>query len=116
MLTDLRAKRSSVKKLMAKAEDEGNELERIRYNSKQLAIKVTCNADYGASGSKFFPYYDQIVAGTVTWSSRTLIHFISTVLESNEIFVDKKFIEKTFGEGSCYILKIRPVGGYEIIF
>ena len=94
MLTDLRAKRSSVKKLMAKAEDEGNELERIRYNSKQLAIKVTCNADYGASGSKFFPYYDQIVAGTVTWSSRTLIHFISTVLESNEIFVDKKFIEK----------------------
>lgn len=26
----------------------------------------------------------------------------------------KEMIEKVFGEGSCYILKIRPVGGYEI--
>ncbi len=26
----------------------------------------------------------------------------------------KEMIEKVFGEGSCYILKIRPVGGYEL--
>ena len=26
----------------------------------------------------------------------------------------KNMIEKVFGEGSCYILKIRPVGGYEL--
>jgi len=25
-------------------------------------------------------------------------------------------IEKVFGEGSCYVLKIRPVGGYELKF
>ena len=28
----------------------------------------------------------------------------------------KIFIEKTFGEGSCFLLKIRPVGGYELKF
>ncbi len=28
----------------------------------------------------------------------------------------KTMIEKVFGEGSCYVLKIRPVGGYELIF
>lgn len=26
----------------------------------------------------------------------------------------KDFIESVFGEGSCYVLKIRPVGGYEL--
>lgn len=32
-----------------------------------------------------------------------------------ELISDYKYmIEKVFGEGSCYILKIRPVGGYEI--
>lgn len=28
----------------------------------------------------------------------------------------KTMIEKVFGEGSCYVLKIRPVGGYELKF
>ncbi len=28
----------------------------------------------------------------------------------------KNMIEKVFGEGSCYVLKIRPVGGYELKF
>ncbi|MEE0928675.1 MAG: galactokinase family protein [Acutalibacteraceae bacterium] len=33
----------------------------------------------------------------------------------SELIADYKvMIEKVFGEGSCYILKIRPVGGYEI--
>lgn len=34
-----------------------------------------------------------------------------------EMITDYKvMIEKVFGEGSCYVLKIRPVGGYEIEF
>ena len=41
---------------------------------------------------------------------------IQCFLPTESISEYKKFIEKTFGEGSCYILKIRPVGGYEIIF
>ncbi len=33
----------------------------------------------------------------------------------SELISDYKvMIEKVFGEGSCYVLKIRPVGGYEI--
>lgn len=41
---------------------------------------------------------------------------IQCFLPTESISEYKKFIEMTFGEGSCYILKIRPVGGYEIIF
>ncbi|MBO7218223.1 MAG: galactokinase [Clostridia bacterium] len=41
---------------------------------------------------------------------------IQCFLPTADIGEYKTFIEKTFGEGSCYVLKIRPVGGYEIIF
>ena len=41
---------------------------------------------------------------------------IQCFLPNESIGDYKKFIEKTFGEGSCYILKIRPVGGYELKF
>lgn len=41
---------------------------------------------------------------------------IQCFLPTDSIVEYKEFIEKTFGEGSCYVLKIRPVGGYEIKF
>ena len=41
---------------------------------------------------------------------------IQCFLPTESLNCYKKFIEKTFGEGSCYILKIRPVGGYELKF
>lgn len=94
MLSDLRALRNSVKKELSNAEKEGNELEVIRFNAKQLAIKVVCNAEYGANGSKFFAYYDPIIAGSVTYASRMLIHFLSHVIESNVLYVDLEFLKK----------------------
>lgn len=39
---------------------------------------------------------------------------IQCFIPSEEINEYKSMIEKVFGEGSCYILKIRPVGGYEV--
>lgn len=41
---------------------------------------------------------------------------IQCFLPTESISSYKEFIEKTFGEGSCYVLKIRPVGGYELKF
>ena len=39
---------------------------------------------------------------------------IQCFVPADEISEYKSMIEKVFGEGSCYILKIRPVGGYEV--
>ncbi len=39
---------------------------------------------------------------------------VQCFLPINEIEGYKAFIEKAFGEGNCYVLKIRPVGGYEL--
>ena len=82
MLTDLRFNRNAVKKQMAQAEHDGNEFDAIRYNSKQLAIKVVCNSTYGANGSRFYPYYDPEIGASITWAAREMIH------------VDREFLEK----------------------
>lgn len=39
---------------------------------------------------------------------------IQCFIPSDVIVEYKTLIENVFGEGSCYVLKIRPVGGYEI--
>ena len=39
---------------------------------------------------------------------------IQCFLPIEDIADYKRYIEKTFGEGSCFLLKIRPVGGYEL--
>lgn len=41
---------------------------------------------------------------------------IQCFVPSDMIDSYKAMIEKVFGEGSCYVLKIRPVGGYELKF
>ena len=90
MLSDLRALRSKVKKQM---ESATNSLDKNRYNSKQLAIKVMCNSEYGASNSSYFPYYDTLIGGATTAASRCLIGFLTDVLGSDRLYVDKKFID-----------------------
>ena len=93
MLTDLRFKRNAVKKQMSNAFKTGDEFNGIRYNSKQLAIKVVCNSTYGASGSPFYAYYDPVIGATITWCAREMIHDLTYVLESNKIYVDEQFIK-----------------------
>ena len=94
MLTDLRFTRNAVKKQMAKAEDEGREFDAIRFNSKQLAVKVVCNSTYGASGSRFYAYYDPEIGASITWAAREMIHDLTRVLESDRIYVDKAFLDQ----------------------
>ena len=93
MLTDLRFKRNEMKKKMAEAEKNEDEFNTIRYNSKQLAIKIVCNSTYGASGSSFYAYYDPDIGATITWCAREMIHDLTYVLESEKIFVDEQFIK-----------------------
>lgn len=91
MLSDLRSLRSKVKKQMEAAT---NQLDKNRYNSKQLAIKVMCNSEYGASNSSYFPYYDTLIGGATTAASRCLIGFLTSILSSDKLYVNKEFIDK----------------------
>lgn len=93
MLIDLRAQRSRVKKDLAHAQAEHNDLEAVRFNAKQLAIKVVCNTQYGASNNAFFAKYDPEVSGCVTHTSRQTIAFLSACLETDKLFIDDEFIE-----------------------
>ncbi len=40
---------------------------------------------------------------------------VQCFLPTEDIGEYKAYIEKAFGEGSCYVLKIRPGGGYELV-
>ena len=93
LLSDFRANRSKVKKLLAAAEKAHDTVAATRYNAKQLAIKVVCNSEYGASNNSTFAHYDPDVAGAVTFASRSLIYFLTTNLEHNMLVVDKDFID-----------------------
>lgn len=94
MLSDLRALRNSVKQLQSQAHKKGDKLLESRYNAKQNAIKILCNSEYGASGSQYFAYYDKDIGGSVTYASRMLIGFLTNVIESEELFCDKDFLQK----------------------
>lgn len=93
MLSDFRAKRSYVKKLMAQCEEANDKVGTIRYNAKQLAIKVICNSEYGASNNMVFAHYDSDIAAGVTYVSRSLIGFLTQNIESKELFVDEQFLK-----------------------
>jgi len=94
MLSDYRANRGRVKKLMAEAERNGDKLLQIRYNAKQNQIKVCMNVEYGASGSSHFAHYDSDIASAVTFASRQLIGFLTHNLEKHMILVDKEFMNE----------------------
>ena len=92
LLSDFRAKRKEVKNAMEKANHEGNTIESIRLNAKQLAIKVVCNSEYGASNNEHFAHYDPDIAAAVTFAARQLIGFLTCNLESNKLYIDRKFV------------------------
>lgn len=92
MLTDLRAQRSRVKKDLAKAQQAHDAQEASRFDAKQLAIKVVCNTQYGASNNTFFAKYDPEVSGAVTHTSRQTIAFLTQSLESDTLYVDDEFL------------------------
>ena len=90
MLSDLRALRSKVKHQM---ETATNAIDKSRYNSKQLAIKVMCNSEYGASNSSYFPYYDPLIGGATTAASRCLINFLTNIIQTSKLYVNERFMK-----------------------
>ena len=92
-LSDFRAIRSKVKKQMEKAEAEHDHDEYVRCNAKQLAIKKVCNSEYGASGNATFSHYDPDIAAAVTHCARSLIGFLTCNLESQYLYINKKFLD-----------------------
>ena len=90
MLSDLRSLRSKVKHQMEAAT---NPIDKSRYNSKQLAIKVMCNSEYGASNSSYFPYYDTLIGGATTAASRCLINFLTNIIQTDKLYVNKQFMQ-----------------------
>lgn len=86
MLSDLRAKRSIVKKTKAR-----NLTEEKQLNAKQLAIKVVMNSEYGQTGSDLFAHYDSDVGAAVTFASRKCIAELTSCLLSEHFYVNESY-------------------------
>lgn len=92
-LSDFRALRKIAKKNMEEAEKNHDHASQVRFNAKQLAIKVVCNSEYGASGNATFAHYDPDIAAAITHCARSLIGMLTSNLESHYIYVDQKFLD-----------------------
>ena len=86
MLSDLRAKRSAVKKIKPR-----NLTEKKQLNAKQLAIKIVMNSEYGQTGSDLFAHYDSDVGAAVTFASRKCIAELTSCLLSEHFYVDDSY-------------------------
>ena len=82
ILLNLWAMRKQLKKLMAKADDEGNEMLEAVYNAKQLAVKVAMNSIYGFCGADNGKLPMKDIAETVTSNGRILIERSKNYAES----------------------------------
>lgn len=98
MLSDLRAKRSKVKKTKPK-----NLTEEKQLNAKQLAIKVVMNSEYGQTGSDLFAHYDSDIGAAVTFASRKCIGELTSCLLSEHFYVDEKYLKN---EHLLYLIKV----------
>ena len=113
MLSNLRSTRASVKKEMKKAALAHDSVSEQRFNSKQLAIKVVCNSEYGSANNEYFAHYDPDVASCVTRGARRLINFLTTNLECDNLFVDQKFLDEFKSQvenlKSINVLSVEPL-------
>ena len=73
LLEELYAERKKVKKLMAKAYEEGNTLLEEIYNSSQLAIKISLNSVYGFVSRNRGNLIMKSLGQITTYTGRTLI-------------------------------------------
>lgn len=94
ILDNLRRARNHNKALMSAAYKRHDMDNFKRFNANQLAIKVISNSFYGASGNKNFAHYDPDVGASITWAARQCIGQLTYALKSEELYVDKEFIEQ----------------------
>lgn len=94
ILDDLRRARNHNKALMGTAYKRHDMDNFKRFNANQLAVKVISNSFYGASGNKNFAHYDPDVGASITWAARQCIGQLTHALKSEELYVDKEFLEQ----------------------
>lgn len=115
LLLDFRALRKNVKNAMEEASHNGNKIEYIRLNAKQLAIKVVCNSEYGASNKNLFAHYDPDIAAAITYAARQLIGFLTNNLEVETLYIDHKFLKDNQSKFNwlinCGCISINPYEG-----
>ena len=87
-LSDFRATRKKVKSI--KPEDKTHELQ---LSSKEKAIKVVMNAEYGQTASNAFGWYDPEIAAATTYASRSCIRECRSCLESEHFYVDEEYLK-----------------------
>lgn len=87
-LSDFRATRKKVKSI--KPVDKTHELQ---LSSKEKAIKVVMNAEYGQTASNAFGWYDPEIAAATTYASRSCIRECRSCLESEHFYVDEEYLE-----------------------
>ena len=96
------AERRIIKDQMLKLDQEyqNNPSKSLQYkitalNNQQMAIKILMNSLYGALGNKWFRYFDQRVAESITmagqlaikWAERAVNHEMRDILKSDEDYV-----------------------------
>ncbi len=96
------AERRLVKNEMLRLEQENqnNPTKELEYkitslNNQQMAIKILMNSLYGALGNKYFRYFDQRVAESITlagqlaikWAERAVNDEMQTILKTDEDYV-----------------------------
>ena len=96
------AERRIVKDEMLKCEQEmqNNPSKKLEYritslNNQQMAIKILMNSLYGALGNKYFRYFDQRVAESITlagqlsikWAERAVNSEMQSILKTDEDYV-----------------------------
>lgn len=86
MLSDLRAKRTAVKKTKPRNLTEAKQI-----NAKQLAIKIVMNSEYGQTGSDLFAHYDSDIGAAVTFASRKCIAELTSCLLSEHFYVNESY-------------------------
>jgi DNA polymerase elongation subunit (family B) len=81
ILDELLKKRGEMKKLMEKAEEEGNKFLKNIYDGLQLAYKVTANSLYGQVGAGTSAVYLKELAASTTATGRNMLEYSKDFIE-----------------------------------
>tara|TARA_R110002167_G_scaffold28308_4_gene95430 strand:- start:20295 stop:22262 length:1968 start_codon:yes stop_codon:yes gene_type:complete len=105
--------RQKYKKLMKQAEQEYEDTKNpdllndiAKYNNFQMARKIQLNSLFGAIGNKWFRYFDERIAESITLTGQLIIRDTSKVVdEFLNKFMDTEGVEYSFytDTDSCYV-------------
>jgi DNA polymerase elongation subunit (family B) len=70
--------------------------DKTTFDSRQNAVKILMNSEYGTGNNDRYPHFDQDVAATVTWCSRRLAEFLRRILTCSEIILPDYIVTPQF--------------------